>query len=111
MDLAYALADITISRAGAISVSELCLIKKPTILVPSPNVSEDHQTKNAMALVSQNAAMLVKDKEAVDNLFPTAIELISNEQEKMKLIDEITKLGRPDATEHIVDEIEKIVKH
>ena len=111
MDLAYALADIIISRAGAISVSELCLIKKPTILVPSPNVSEDHQTKNAMALVSKSAAMLVKDKEAKENLIPTAIELISNEEEKSKLIEEITKLGRPDATEHIVDEIEKIAKH
>ena len=64
-----------------------------------------------MALVSKSAAMLVKDKEAKENLIPTAIELISNEEEKSKLIEEITKLGRPDATEHIVDEIEKIAKH
>ncbi len=111
MDLAYALSDVIISRAGAISVSELCLIKKPTILVPSPNVAEDHQTKNAMALVSKKAALLVKDSVAVESLIPTAIDLLSNEDEKAKLISEITKLGRPNATEHIVDEIEKIAKH
>jgi len=110
MDLAYSLADVVISRAGAISVSELCLIKKPTILVPSPNVAEDHQTKNAMALVNKNAALLVKDIESKVNLIPTVIELLANENEQINLISEISKLGKPNATASIVDEIEKIVK-
>lgn len=110
MDLAYALADVIISRAGAISVSELCLIQKPVILVPSPNVSEDHQTKNAMALVNKNAALLVKDGEAIDSLLPTAIDLLGNETLKETLIKEITKLGKPHATESIVDTLEKIAK-
>ena len=109
MDLAYALADVIISRAGAISVSELCLVKKPVILVPSPNVSEDHQTKNAMALVSKNAAVLVKDSEAREKLMPTAIQIINSSEEQNKLIEEITKLGKPMATISIVDEIEKII--
>ncbi len=109
MDLAYALADVIISRAGAISVSELCLVKKPVILVPSPNVSEDHQTKNAMALVSKNAAVLVKDSEAREKLMPTAIHIINSSEEQNKLIEEIAKLGKPMATFSIVDEIEKIV--
>src|SRR6185295_4887084 len=68
MDYAYAVADIVISRAGASSVSELCLVKKPTILIPSPNVAEDHQTKNAMALVTYNAAIIIKDSEAREKL-------------------------------------------
>lgn len=110
MDLAYALADTIISRAGAISVSELCLVKKPVILVPSPNVSEDHQTKNAMALVNKNAALLVKDMNAKETLLPTALELVNNESKKSALCEEIAKLGKPHATESIVDELEKIVK-
>jgi UDP-N-acetylglucosamine--N-acetylmuramyl-(pentapeptide) pyrophosphoryl-undecaprenol N-acetylglucosamine transferase len=110
MDLAYAIADVIISRAGAISVSELCLIAKPIILVPSPNVSEDHQTKNAMALVDKNAAILVKDLEAKEKLMPTAIGLLDNELLRADLAAEIAKLGKPKATESIVDEIEKIAK-
>lgn len=110
MDLAYALADVIISRAGAISVSELCLIGKPVVLVPSPNVSEDHQTKNAMALVDKNAALLVKDSEAKETLIPTAIGLLNNENLRTALSSEITKLGKPKATESIVDEIEKIAR-
>lgn len=109
MDLAYALADVVISRAGAISVSELCLIQKPTILVPSPNVAEDHQTKNAMALVSKNAALLVKDVDSKDKLIPSAIDLLSNLQLQEQLKIEISKLGKPNATSSIVDEIEKII--
>ncbi len=109
MDLAYAMADIIISRAGAISVSELCLVKKPVILVPSPNVSEDHQTKNAMALVTINAAVLVKDVDSKQTLISTAIEILKNEVQQNKLIEEITKLGKPKATASIVDEIEKII--
>jgi UDP-N-acetylglucosamine--N-acetylmuramyl-(pentapeptide) pyrophosphoryl-undecaprenol N-acetylglucosamine transferase len=108
MDLAYAMADVIISRAGAISVSELCLIKKPVILVPSPNVSEDHQTKNAMALVEKNAAEFVKDMEAKDKLIPIALALLNNETEQRQLAEEIAKLGKPKATESIVNELEKI---
>lgn len=110
MDLAYASADVIISRAGAISVSELCLVKKPVILVPSPNVSEDHQTKNAMALVNKQAAILVKDSEAKETLFPSALELMKDEAKKNSLSEAIAKLGKPKATESIVDVIETIAK-
>lgn len=109
MDLAYALADVVISRAGAISVSELCLVKKPTILVPSPNVAEDHQTKNAMALVNKNAAILVKDVDSKNELIKSTIDLLSNENKCKELIQAIFLLGKPNATASIVDEIEKIV--
>lgn len=108
MDLAYAAADVVISRAGAISVSELCLVKKPTILVPSPNVAEDHQTHNAMALVNKVAALLVKDSEAKEHLIPTAIKLLEDEPLKKELILNIELLGKPTATVDIVNEIEKI---
>jgi UDP-N-acetylglucosamine--N-acetylmuramyl-(pentapeptide) pyrophosphoryl-undecaprenol N-acetylglucosamine transferase len=109
MDLAYTLADVIISRAGAISVSELCLVKKPIILVPSPNVAEDHQTKNAMALVNKGAAVLVKDSEAKERLIPITIGILNNIELQNNLIVEITKLGKPDATASIVNEIEKII--
>ena len=109
MDLAYTLADVIISRAGAISVSELCLVKKPVILVPSPNVAEDHQTKNAMALVNKNAAILVKDIEAKERLVSKAIEVLNDIELQATLISEIEKLGKPDATASIVNEIEKII--
>lgn len=109
MDLAYALADVVISRAGAISVSELCLVKKPTILVPSPNVAEDHQTHNAMALVSKIAALLVKDVEAKDQLIPTAIKLLNDPELQSELSLNIASLAKPQATENIVNEIEKLV--
>ncbi len=110
MDLAYTIADLIISRAGAISVSELCLVKKPVILVPSPNVAEDHQTKNAMALVNKNAAVLIKDIEARELLVIKAIEILKDNEIQATLISEILKLGKPDATSSIVNEIEKIVK-
>lgn len=110
MDLAYAAADIIISRAGAIAVSELCLIKKPTILVPSPNVAEDHQTKNAMALVDKNAAILVKDAEAREVLVKTALNLLKNENQKKALGEAIGLLAKPNACMEIVDELEKIKK-
>lgn len=108
MDLAYAAADVIISRAGAISVSELCLVKKPTILVPSPNVAEDHQTKNAMALVERNAAVLVKDSEASGSLIATALELLKDDVRMQELSTEITKLGKPNATALIVNEVEAL---
>jgi UDP-N-acetylglucosamine--N-acetylmuramyl-(pentapeptide) pyrophosphoryl-undecaprenol N-acetylglucosamine transferase len=110
MDLAYAAADIIISRAGAISVSELCLIQKPTVLVPSPNVAEDHQTKNAMALVNKHAAVLVKDVDAKNNLIAKTIELLGNEANLKQLSEAIAQLGKPNASAMIVDELEKINK-
>ena len=110
MDLAYAMADVIVSRAGAISVSELCLIQKPIILVPSPNVAEDHQTHNAMALVNKVAALLVKDSEAKEHLIPTAIKLLNDPDLQKELSLNIAQLAKPQATEHIVDEIEKIAQ-
>lgn len=110
MDLAYALADVIVSRAGAISVSELCLIHKPAILVPSPNVAEDHQTHNAMALVNKNAALLVKDIEAKDKLISEVIQLINDKEVQSKLAENIAQLGKPNATKDIVGEIVKIGK-
>ena len=109
MDLAYASADIIISRAGAISVSELALIGKPIILVPSPNVSDDHQTKNALALVNKSAALLVKDTEAKNNLFKEAIELLNNQEKATLLATNCLSLGIPNAAERIVNEIENII--
>ena len=110
MDLAYSIADVVISRAGAISVSELCQVKKPTVLVPSPNVSEDHQTKNAMALVEKDAALMVKDIEAVKKLIPQAIELLGDPNKQTELIKNIESLGKPNATSDIVDVLESIAK-
>lgn len=110
MDLAYAAADLVISRAGAIAISELCLIGKPTVLVPSPFVAEDHQTKNAMALVSKQAAILVKDSEAKQVLFGTVFSLINDTELQEKLSQNIRQLGRLNATQDIVNEIEKLVK-
>lgn len=108
MDLAYAMADVIISRAGAISVSELCIVGRPVILVPSPNVAEDHQTKNAMALVDKGAALLVKDQVAREELISSALDLMSKEDMKHNLSRAIVALAKPDATERIVDEIERI---
>jgi UDP-N-acetylglucosamine--N-acetylmuramyl-(pentapeptide) pyrophosphoryl-undecaprenol N-acetylglucosamine transferase len=102
MDFAYAAADVIVSRAGATSISELCMIGKPIILVPSPNVSEDHQTKNAMALVNQNAALLVRDSEAKEVLIARSIELLSQNELGMQLSENIKKLARPNATVDIV---------
>lgn len=110
MDLAYSVADLVISRAGAISVSELCLVKKPTILVPSPNVAEDHQTKNAMALVNEDAAFLVKDKHAKETLMREALHLVNNTTTCSQLSENIAKLAKPNATKDIVDELEKLIK-
>lgn len=110
MDLAYSVADVVISRAGAGTISELCLVGKPCILVPSPNVSEDHQTKNATALVEKNAAILVGDKVINNLLFSTAFELINNDEKCKTLSENIKTLAKPDATKTIVDEVEKLLK-
>ncbi|NDW18163.1 undecaprenyldiphospho-muramoylpentapeptide beta-N-acetylglucosaminyltransferase [Dysgonomonas sp. 216] len=109
MDLAYKAADLVISRAGASSISELSLLGKPTILVPSPNVAEDHQTKNAMALVNKNAAILVHDKEAESTLISKALELIKDESKLAELSINISKLAQRDSADRIADEIMKLV--
>lgn len=93
MDLAFAVADVVISRAGASTISELCLVAKPAIFVPSPNVSEDHQTKNAMALVNKNAALMVRDTEAIHALFPQVKALIENKDMQFELSKNIQKLA------------------
>lgn len=110
MDYAYAAADLVVSRAGAGSISELCLLEKPVILVPSPNVSEDHQTKNALALVRKDAALLVTDKDAEEQLVSTALEVIGNEERLSSLSRNIAKLALHDSADRIVDEIVKIIK-
>ena len=109
MDLAYALADVILARAGALTISELELIGKPVILIPSPNVAEDHQTKNAKALVDRKAAIMVSDHEARSNLFVTAFDLLNDEQRKLQLSKQIATSAMPDATRLIVDEIEKLL--
>jgi UDP-N-acetylglucosamine--N-acetylmuramyl-(pentapeptide) pyrophosphoryl-undecaprenol N-acetylglucosamine transferase len=110
MDLAYAVGDVVISRSGALAVSELCIARKPSILVPSPNVAEDHQTKNAMALVSKSAAVMVLDKDAEATLVDVALKLLFDEQRCDKLSQNIASMARPNATEDIVTEIEKLIK-
>ena len=110
MDLAYAAADIIISRAGAIAISELCIVGKPIILIPSPNVAEDHQTKNAMALVNKGAALMVRDSECFEKGLPTAIQLLNQKEQQAQMSANILKLARRKAAHSIVDEIEKILK-
>ncbi|MBF9255413.1 undecaprenyldiphospho-muramoylpentapeptide beta-N-acetylglucosaminyltransferase [Pontibacter sp. 172403-2] len=110
MDLAYAMADVVISRAGALSISELCLAGKPAVLVPSPNVAEDHQTKNALALVQQQAAILVRDAEAAEKLVPAVLQLAGNTEEQQRLSRNILKMARPNAAADIVNELLKIIR-
>lgn len=109
MDQAYAAADIVVSRAGALSISELCVVARPVIFVPSPNVAEDHQTSNAMALVQRQAALMVSDAEAREHLVAAAIGLLYDEEKKAALAKNIESMGKPDATEMIVDELEKLI--
>ena len=109
MDLAYAAADRVISRSGASTVSELCAMGKATIFVPSPNVAEDHQTHNAMALVRKDAAMLVKDSDAVEKLLPTAMELLGNEEKLSVLEKNALGMALREAGQIIADEVYKLV--
>lgn len=105
----YAQADLVISRAGASSISELCLLGKPCILVPSPNVAEDHQTHNAMALVRKDAAVLVKDAEAKDKLVATALQLLADDRRLQTLHTNILTLAQPDSARRIAEEVLKLV--
>lgn len=110
MDQAYHLADLVISRAGAGTISELCLLGKPAILVPSPNVAEDHQTHNAMALVKRNAALLVRDADAPEKLIPLALETIADTEKLQELGRNAAAMALPDSARIIADEIVKLAR-
>lgn len=109
MDLAYAAADLIVSRAGAGTISEICMAGKPAILVPSPNVAEDHQTKNAQALVTRKAAVLIPDSEISKNLFKEAFNLLQDNKRLEELSVNCKRLAKPNAAKDIVDEIEKLL--
>jgi len=109
MDLLYAAADIIISRAGAGSISELCIVGKPVVFIPSPNVAEDHQTKNALAVTKNEAAIMIKESE-LDKFQKTLDDLILNEENQEKLSKNIKSMALPNATKHIADEIERLIK-
>lgn len=109
MDLAYAAADIIISRAGAGSVSELCVVGKPVLFIPSPNVAEDHQTKNALAIAEKNAALMIKEEELNQYFEEVITKLLESEEVRRKLSKNISKLALPHATSAIVNELEKLI--
>ena len=109
MDLAYAAADVVISRAGAMSISELSLLNKAVVFVPLPTAAEDHQTKNAMSLVNANAAMIVKNSETEKELLPVVFDLLGNVDKQNEMKDNIAKFAKPNAAEDIVDQIEMIL--
>ena len=111
MDLVYAAADVIISRSGASSVSELCIVGKPTIFIPSPNVAEDHQTKNAKAIADKKGAILLKENELNEKFETTFSDVISNENLQIELSQNIKKLAKPNATKDIVEEIVKLIKN
>ena len=110
MDLAYAMADVVISRSGASSVSEICAAAKAAVFVPSPNVAEDHQTHNAMALVRKDAALLVKDADAPATLMQTALALAADNARIKTLEENAAAMALPDAAQTIVDEIYRILQ-
>jgi UDP-N-acetylglucosamine--N-acetylmuramyl-(pentapeptide) pyrophosphoryl-undecaprenol N-acetylglucosamine transferase len=110
MEYAYAAADLVISRAGAIAIAELCVMKKPVVFVPFPFAAEDHQTENAMNLVNKNAALIIKDNEAIDKAVPMIIELAKDEAKQNELKKNISALAIIDADEKIADEILKLLQ-
>ncbi|MBQ3731495.1 MAG: undecaprenyldiphospho-muramoylpentapeptide beta-N-acetylglucosaminyltransferase [Muribaculaceae bacterium] len=110
MDMAYRAADLVVSRAGASSISELQLLGKAAILVPSPNVAEDHQTKNALALVNRDAAMMVTDADAAEHLVGTMLDTVMDSEKTASLGRNVLQMALRDAAEHIVDEVEKIIE-
>ena len=110
MNMAYAASDIIISRAGASSVSELCIVGKPTLFIPSPNVAEDHQTKNALAIVDKGGAVLIKEKDLESAFEETFLTLINSKEQQAKLSKNIKALALVNATKDIADEVEKLLK-
>src|SRR5699024_10830085 len=109
MDLAYAAADLIISRAGASAVSELCVVGKPAMLIPSPNVAEDHQTKNANALADKNATVVIKESELEEKLKNELENMLTSENRGKQLSENIKEMAKPEATKDIVDEIDKLI--
>lgn len=110
MDLVYAAADVIISRSGASSVSELCIVGKPVIFIPSPNVAEDHQTKNAKAIVDKEGALLLKEAQLDTQFQPVFSDLITNTEKQQRLKENIKRMAKTNATKDIVDEIVKLIK-
>ena len=110
MALAYSAADVIVSRAGAIAISELAVAKKPVLLVPFPFAAEDHQTKNAMTLVEKKAARMVKDSEMKEKFLPTLLEICENETLRKEMSQNLEFFAKPKATEQIVDEIMKTLQ-
>ncbi|HLK96130.1 MAG TPA: glycosyltransferase, partial [Hymenobacter sp.] len=110
MDKAYAVADAVVSRARALSVSELCLVGRAAILVPFPAAAEDHQTKNAMALVERNGAILLPDQQARAQLVPAALNLLNNPAQRQQLSTQIKTLAKPNAARDIAEEVMKLPK-
>jgi len=111
MDYAYAVADVIISRAGAIAISEICAVGKPAIFVPLPTAAEDHQKKNALALVEKKAALLIENNEVSNKLGKAVMDLINNEEKQSKLSTNLKKLAITNADERIVDEILKLTNN
>lgn len=109
MDMAYAAADVVISRAGAMSISELSLVRKPVVFVPLPTAAEDHQTKNAQSLVNADAAVMVKNSETEEQLLPVVFNLLKDNEKMLAMSENIAKFAKPNAAEDIVDEIDKIL--
>ncbi|MDD3108121.1 MAG: undecaprenyldiphospho-muramoylpentapeptide beta-N-acetylglucosaminyltransferase [Alistipes sp.] len=109
MDLAYAAADVVVARAGACTVSELCLIGKPTLFVPSPNVAEDHQTKNAMALVRKGAAQMIADRDAVEGVFPAVRAMLADPEAMAQMRQQILALGIADSADRVVEQILQVL--
>lgn len=110
MDLAYAMADVIVGRAGALTISELCMVAKPVVLIPSPNVAEDHQTKNAQALAEKSAAILVPDAEAPELILRKPLELLQDQNESRALSQNILQLAIPDAAERIAGEVLQLAR-
>ena len=110
MDLAYNISDLVVSRAGALSISEICLIGKASVLVPSPNVAEDHQTKNAMALVDKKAAKMLNDNEVSEALCDTVLALMKDKDTLKELSENALKLAKPNATKDIIEQVKKLIE-
>ncbi len=110
MDLAYSAADFIISRAGALSVSEVCLVGKPVLFIPSPNVAEDHQTKNALAITQKNAALMIRENELEATFEIKFAELLASEEQQLALSENIKKLAKPNAAKDIVEEVRNLLK-
>ena len=111
MDLAYSVADVIVSRAGASTISELCLVGKPVILIPSPNVAEDHQTKNALSLTEKQAALLVPDSKAKEQLPIVVKDLLNNPKQQEQLSQNIIKLAKYQSAEKIAQEVINLFNH